>query len=319
MKGAEPSRRALLAATAASVAACSVAMDVKADDRPADEPFGYCLNMATLRGQNLPLAEEIEIAAKAGFGAIEPWVSEIDKHVQKGGTTADLRKRIADHGMKVPSAIAFAEWIVDDDAKRAKGLEQMKRDMDAVAQIGGTHIAAPPAGVSDKSVPALEHLAERYRAILDLGKQMGVTPELELWGFSKVLNRIGEVAQVAIDSGGEGACLLLDVYHLYKGGSDVGGVKLLNGNALGVLHTNDYPDMPRAKINDSFRVYPGDGVAPLGELYRILREIGYRGYLSVELFNKDYWRQSPQKVANAAIEKTRASVKKALSESIRAK
>lgn len=282
-------------------------------DRPADEPFGYCLNTSTLRGQNLPLAEEVEIAAKAGFGAIEPWVSEIDKHAKNhGGTLADLRKRIADHGMKVPSAIGFAEWIVDDDAKRAKGFEQMKRDMDAVAQIGGTHIAAPPAGVNEHAVPDRARIAERYRAILDLGKQMGVTPELELWGFAKVLNKLGEVVEVAIDSGGGGACLLLDVYHLYKGGSDVSGVKLLNANALGVLHTNDYPDMPREKINDSFRVYPGDGVAPLGELFRILRDIRYDGYLSVELFNKDYWRQSPQKVANAAIEKTRASVKKAL-------
>src|SRR2546421_8392592 len=37
------------------------------------EPFGYCLNTSTIRGQNLPLAEEIEIASKAGFSAIEPW------------------------------------------------------------------------------------------------------------------------------------------------------------------------------------------------------------------------------------------------------
>ena len=35
--------------------------------RPANEPFGYCLNMSTIRGQNLPLEKEIEIAAKAGL------------------------------------------------------------------------------------------------------------------------------------------------------------------------------------------------------------------------------------------------------------
>src|SRR5947209_18573023 len=115
---AEPSRRALLGAVA--IGACAMNMKGQAEDRPAGEPFGYCLNTSTLRGQNLPLTEEVEIAARAGFGAIEPWVSEIDKHVKNGGALADLRKRIADHGMKVPSAIGFAEWVVEDEGRRSK-------------------------------------------------------------------------------------------------------------------------------------------------------------------------------------------------------
>jgi 2-keto-myo-inositol isomerase len=309
----KPTRRKVLMSATAAIA---VAAHVKGEEMPArsnTEPFGYCLNTSTLRGQNLPLAEEVEIVATAGFGAIEPWIGEIEKHVKSGGTAVDLRKQIADHGMKVPSAIGFAEWIIDDDAKRAKGMEQMKRDMDLVTQIGGTRIAAPAAGVPKEpdAAPLFGKIAERYRAVVELGKKMGVTPELELWGFARVLNRLSEVAAVGIE-GGDGACLLLDVYHLYKGGSDFTGIKMLNGAALGVVHTNDYPDMPREKINDSFRVYPGDGVAPLGEVFTTLRDIGFRGFLSVELFNKDYWKQSPQKVAKAAFEKTRGSVVKAL-------
>ena len=35
------------------------------------------------------------------------------------------------------SAIGFAQWLVEDDKARAKGLEQAKRDMDLVRQIGG--------------------------------------------------------------------------------------------------------------------------------------------------------------------------------------
>ena len=80
-----------------------------------------------------------------------------------------------------------------------------------------------------------------------------------------------------------------------------------------MLHTNDYPaDPPREKINDQDRIYPGDGVAPLKELFITLKQIGWRGYLSVELFNREYWKQSPQKVAQAAIDKTRAAVQSAL-------
>jgi sugar phosphate isomerase/epimerase len=93
--------------------------------------------------------DEIEIAAKAGYGGIEPWIREIDAYVESGGSLNDLRKRIADLGLVVESAIGFAEWIVDDDARRAKGLEEARRTMDIVRQIGGTRIAAPPAGATD--------------------------------------------------------------------------------------------------------------------------------------------------------------------------
>ena len=69
---------------------------------------------------------------------------------------------------------------------------------------------------------------------------------------------------VAIESGHPKACVLPDVYHLYKGGSDFAGLKLLNAAAVHVFHMNDYPaNPPRSAINDSDRVYPGDGVAPL--------------------------------------------------------
>ncbi|HKD37468.1 MAG TPA: sugar phosphate isomerase/epimerase, partial [Pirellulales bacterium] len=101
-------------------------------------------------------------------------------------------------------------------------------------------------------------------------------------------------------------------YHLYKGGSNFSGIRLLSGAALPVFHINDYPaDPPRETIDDADRVYPGDGVAPLGELFRTLDAIGFRGYLSVELFNPSYWKLPPETVARQAIEKTRQAMNRA--------
>lgn len=279
------------------------------------EPFGYCLNTSTIRGAQLPLTKEIEIAATAGFGAIEPWIEEIEAHLRSGGSLRDLRKEIDDAGLKVAGAVGFAEWIVPDPSRRAAGLEQMRRDMSLVAEIGGTCIASPAIGAQkpEDHRPELNEIAERYRAILELGERTGVTPALELWGFSKTLSRMSEVIYCAAEAAHPKACLLLDSYHLYKGGSDFAGVRLLNGQALPVFHINDYPASPdRAGIDDAHRVYPGEGVAPLGELFRTLDAIRFRGFLSVELFNPEYWRQPAEQVARTSIEKTRSAVRKAL-------
>src|SRR5690349_509907 len=162
--------------------------------------FHYCFNTSTIRGQKLSLPEEIDIAAHAGYNAIEPWVGEIQTYSEKGGSLPDLKKRIADLGLTVASAIGFAEWIVDDKARRAIGLEQARRDMELVQQIGGKRIAAPPAGAADHELTDYSQLAERYHALLVLGDHIGVVPQLEVWGFSKTLGRLGETAHVAIES-----------------------------------------------------------------------------------------------------------------------
>lgn len=280
---------------------------------PQDEPFGYCLNTSTLQGQKLDLVQLVDIAAQVGYQAIEPWVMELDRHVKNGGNLKVLGQRIRDRGLSVPSAIAFFEWIVDDEARRQKGLEEARRSMDLVQQIGGQRIAAPPAGATSQTDLNLLRAAERYRALLDVGEKIGVVPEVELWGSSRTLSRLGEAALVALESGHPQACILADIYHLYKGGSALDGLKLLSGTALHVVHCNDYPAQPsRATITDAQRIYPGDGIAPLKTIFRNLRQIGFRGMLSLELFNRDYWKQDALTVARTGLEKMRTAVRNSL-------
>src|SRR5689334_16354992 len=128
-------RRGLLSG-AAAVGAATVAGLVQPEElRAAALPprVQYSLNTSTIRGQKLSVPEQVDVAAKAGYDAIEPWLGELHKYVETGGSLQNLKKRIADHGLKVASAIGFAEWIVDDDARRAAGLEAAKKDMSVIA------------------------------------------------------------------------------------------------------------------------------------------------------------------------------------------
>ncbi len=275
-------------------------------------PFRYCLNTATIRGQKLGIVKEVEVAAQAGYDAIEPWVESLDAYVKSGGALADLKKRISDAGLTVEGAIGFPEWLVDDETRRAKGMERAKREMDLVAQIGGKRFAAPPAGATNLPRLELANAVERYRALLEIGDQLGLTPELELWGFSKNLGRLGECISVAMETGHPRACVLADVFHLYKGGTEFHGLRLLGPDAVQVLHMNDYPaDPPREKIDDSYRMYPGDGTAPLSDILRALHQTGGQKVLSLELFNRKYWTEDPLEAARTGLAKLKAAVAKA--------
>ena len=78
-------------------------------------------------------------------------------------------------------------------------------------------------------------------------------------------------------------------------------------DTIQVLHLNDYPgDPPREKIDDSYRTYPGDGVAPLVELLQVWRRTGGQKVLSLELFSRKYWAEDPLEVAKTGLAKMKA-------------
>jgi sugar phosphate isomerase/epimerase len=303
---------AVAGVTAAGLAGETVARgdsNGSADSGKAGGGFTYCLNTSTIRGQNIGIVEEVRVAAEAGYDGIEPWIRTIRQYVEEGGSLSDLRKRIADAGLTVESAIGFAQWIVDDEEKRKQGLDEARRDMELLAEIGGKRIAAPPTGAQNGPKLDLFDIADRYRALLEVGQATGVIPQLEVWGFSSNLSRLGESVAVCVEASHPQACLLPDVYHIFKGGSDFGGLALLHDEAIQVFHLNDYPAEPaRAEMNDSHRVYPGDGVAPLSDILNMIGGNGRSVALSLELFNREYWEQDASVVAKTGLEKMKAAV-----------
>jgi 2-keto-myo-inositol isomerase len=266
----------------------------------------FCLNTSTIRGQQLSVPDQFKVAIDAGYDGIEPWLPDLTKFIESGGKLGDLRKQAEDGNLRVESAIGFAKWIVDDEAVRKQGLEDARRDMDILQQIGGLRIAAPPMGAIDAALN-LDAAAERYAALLEIGRQMQILPMLELWGFSKTLSKLSELLYVATAAADPDACLLLDVYHLHRGGTPPTSLPLAAGMKVPVLHMNDYPAMPAAaSLKDSDRVMPGEGVAPIQAMLRSLQQSGFAGVLSIEIFNEDYWKLPAIDAAKRGLETMQA-------------
>ncbi len=305
-------RQALGALGIAGAASAMTACATMRKDTVTASTFRYCLNMSTIRGQKLSAAEEVDVAGISGYDGIEPWMGKLRQYVEGGGSLEDLRKRIEDYGMTVESAIGFAAWIVDDPEKRKKGFEDAKRDMELLAKIGGKRIAAPPAGVPRGKLVEPQAAAERYRQLLELGEQTGVIPQIEMWGGNESIGKVSTAVFVAVESGHPDACFLGDVFHTYKGGSDFDSLRLLSPQALQVFHLNDYPASPPQKdIRDEHRVYPGDGIAPITKILDIFQSVGASPTLSLELFNREYWKKNALDAAQIGLAKMRQAVAQA--------
>ena len=103
---------------------------------PGVSKLKYCLNTSTIHGEVIPIVEQVSIAQKAGYDSLEIWLRDVDKYTSGGGSLSDLRKRIADAGLTLESAIAFAPWILSDLEAHKKALEQAKKEMEKRCGLG---------------------------------------------------------------------------------------------------------------------------------------------------------------------------------------
>jgi sugar phosphate isomerase/epimerase len=255
------------------------------------------MNASTLRGYNLTLLDQMKAMALSGFRGYEPWMKDI-RAAKADGTLGDVCRIARDSGVSFINGIAFGQWVNPDPKIRAAGLEETKSDMALLAEIGCPCIAASMFGMQKPGSPTLplEAIAERYVAVLDLGKKMGVRPLLEYWGHSVNLFRLEDALEVVRLTGRDDAAVLADVYHTYRGGGSFDTYRKLTAKLLPVLHVNDYPSYPcREQLKDPDRVWPGDGNAPWRKIFSDLAAVGADPWLSIELFNPAYWRTYPGK------------------------
>lgn len=303
-------RDAIMTASATTGLALLSPVSFAKEEKKQMDKFKFSLNTSTISGQKPGVEKYIDLAARAGYDYTELWIPDIKVYLENGKSLAALKKLIDDSKVPVANAIGFAAWMIDDEEKRMAGFKQMREEMEIMAALGCPRIAAPAAGIGPTAQLDMFVIGERYAKLIDLGKETGVTPQLEFWGASR-FHHIGQALMASAVTNNAGARILADVYHLFRGNSGFDSLKMIDGSLIEIIHMNDYPSsIPREQLQDKDRVYPGDGVAPLKQILTDLKNMKGPKILSLELFNRQYWEQDPLQVAKTGL----AKMKKATSE-----
>jgi sugar phosphate isomerase/epimerase len=265
--------------------------------------FMYCLNTSTIRPT--PLLEKIAIAGKAGYAAIEPWNDEITGYLEQGGSFVELKRALADAGLKVVSMIALHGWITSEGAEHARVIDDCRRRMAQAVELGSPYIvASPPHEVVD-----LGRTSTRFAELLEIGKKLGVVPSMEFLGFVAGIKNVASAWAIASGTGDPRATVVADVFHMMRGGGSIDDLLTLKGDRIACFHINDLPADPDPLTQkDEDRVMVGDGIADLPRVIGNLRKIGYRGPLSLELFNRGLWAEDPFQVVKRGLDRIRALV-----------
>jgi 2-keto-myo-inositol isomerase len=271
-----------------------------------ESPWPICLDTATIRPASL--REKVQIAAKAGYDAIEPWDGELEEYQAKGGNLKELGKEIKELGLFVPSIIGL--WNALPPANWEESLKDTRRRMQMAADIGSEHVQTIPNTVGENYDQ--KYVARRYREIIEIGlNEFNLSPALVFVKYFP-LKTMGQAMAVALDANHPQAKIIPDTYHMHISEGGFEGLKLLKGEAIAIFQFADAPASPAiSELGDEHRVYPGDGILPLPEILKDLKATGFKGCISLELYNPEYWKQDLQKVAETGLRKTMEVIRKA--------
>lgn len=260
--------------------------------------FRYSLNASTIR--TTPLLDKIRIAAEAGYQGIELWFDEIETFLAEGGKLETVSAAIQESGLEIPTMIMLRDWWSASAEEYPTVFKTCLERIKLAAKLGAEYVICCP----HREKPDYDLGAERYRQLLEAGIEAGAKPSVEFLGFVSDVTKIEDALKIVEKSGHPEATLVLDPFHVFRGGGSMETIAQLKPQQIAISHFNDAVNtIPRETQMDPDRVLPGDGHIDLTRYCQLLKQIGYQSWLSLELFREDLWKQDPLDVAKLGLER----------------
>lgn len=252
------------------------------------------------------LETDIRIAGEAKFDVLEITATKLDKFLETH--SLGQARELIDAAHLKTHAINSIEKINFRDAEgRAEVLARTRQLAEYSKALACPFIIAVPGPAPDGTAwqSICDNTVTSLRAMSEVAAPYGVNLAFEFLGFPwcsvQTAAQAWEIVQATDRANVD---MVIDTCHFYAGDSTIDSIRAVDARKLAVFHINDVESMPKAKITDANRLFPGDGVIPLKQITSAVRGIGFNGVASVEIFRPEYWARDPLSVAKEAKEKS---------------
>ena len=245
-----------------------------------------------------PKEKFIESAQKAGFPAIEFSWKTVVEAFQKD-EIGDLARMVKAHNLTVCS-INGPDSIGPGPEGELEKLLLESEKVAAAARTLGCELLLPSACPVKDTVPSDAVIGQAVEFVDRLAETCGEDIRIgyEFVGLKSFNVQDLKTAQELVRRvGRKNVGIVVDSFHMYLQNTPFSDVAKMDKRELFLVHVNDSKPGAVEALTDADRVYPGQGVMRLGELRSSLNDIGYRGFVCLELFNRSYWKDDPEVVA----------------------
>jgi 2-keto-myo-inositol isomerase len=254
--------------------------------------------------------KSLEGWAKAGIKNVELSDTLLDDFL-KTDTMDGAKRLIGDLGLTAVSSQAVLPDVWIPGPARAASLETFKKRCEQFSSLGLKKLYCP--SVTNRKVTMDDYKATPgcIREAGDIAKQFDITAMIEFARTSTHMATLTTALKMIREAAHPNVRPMMDFFHFWSGLSKFEDLDLLQPDELVHAHFQDVADVPKELYDNTSRLIPGDGVAPVVKILRKLAEKGYGGSLSVELFLTELVQGDPYEVASQIKRKCDAVMRQA--------
>jgi 4-hydroxyphenylpyruvate dioxygenase len=241
------------------------------------------------------LEAKLRAIAEAGFQGVEIFENDL---LTASLSAAEVRKRLSYLGLACTMFQPFRDFEGMPDTLRPRVFERIERKFDLMQELG-TDLLLVCSNVSPAALADRARIVADFRELGERAARRGLRVGYEAlaWGRHVFDHRdawsiVREVEHPAIG-------LILDSFHSLSRGVPVESLREIDPAGIFIVQLADAPVMQMDHLSWSrhFRNMPGQGDFPLVDYVSVLLERGYKGALSLEIFNDRFRSSSASTVA----------------------
>ncbi|MBD9500754.1 3-dehydroshikimate dehydratase QuiC [Pseudomonas sp. BGr12] len=242
------------------------------------------------------LPDKLEAIAAAGFDGVEIFENDL---LYYGGSPRDVRRVCADLGLAITLFQPFRDFEGCRRDRLPRNLDRLERKFDLMQELG-TDLVLMCSNVAADSLGEREFLLEDLGLAAERAGARGLRVGYEALAWGRHVNTWQQVWDLVREVNHPALGVILDSFHTLSLKGDPAGIAQIPGEKIFFVQMADAPVLAMDVLEWSrhFRNFPGQGEFDLAGFLAPILKSGYRGPLSLEIFN-DGFRAAPPR-ANAA-------------------
>lgn len=236
------------------------------------------------------LEDKLQAVAAAGFDGVE--IFENDLIVFPGSAT-EAGRIIRDLGLTCTLFQPFRDFEGLTGDLRRLAFDRAERKFDVMAELG-TDLLLVCSSVSPAAVGDRQRIVDDFRELGERASRRGVRVGYEALAWGRHVNDHRQAWEIVGAADHPAVGLILDSFHSLVREIPIESIGDIDPAKIFIVQLADAPwlQMDYLSWSRHFRNLPGQGDIPVRAFVSALLEIGYRGPLSLEIFN-DRFRALP--------------------------
>lgn len=241
------------------------------------------------------LEEKIDAIAAAGFDGIEIFEQDFIADIRTPRAVGD---RIRSAGLEVMLFQPFRDFEGLPELLRAKAFDRMERKFDVMQELG-CDLVLVCSSTHPKALGGIDRAAADFAEVGERAAARGLRIGYEALAWGAHVNDHRDAWEVVRRADHPNVGLILDSFHTLGRGIDPETIRRIPGDKIFFVQLADAPriDMDLLYWSRHFRNMPGEGDLAVTDFMRAVMATGYKGPISLEIFNDQFRGGSPDTIA----------------------